>query len=251
MNKYAAPALVKGLEIIELLAHRESPMTHAEIAKALGRSKSELFRMLVTLQERGYLHRDTETDTFTITDRLFRLGLRVPHVRTLIDYALPRLNRLALEIEQSAHLVVMRHGKTAVIAGSSGGSDMSFSLKLGFGRIAADSTSGQVIMAFQSEQRRLPMMRESLALQTEPLEEAVLSRELERIREQGYELHDSRDFSGISDICCPIFDDTDNAVASVVIAFVERFRSNSSKAEALAALQECCAAISRELGAAL
>ena len=46
---YAAPALEKGLDILELLASAEQSMTTGQIADALGRSKNEIFRMVFVL----------------------------------------------------------------------------------------------------------------------------------------------------------------------------------------------------------
>ena len=44
---YSAPALEKGLDILELLSKQEAGLTQSEISRALGRSVSEIFRMLV------------------------------------------------------------------------------------------------------------------------------------------------------------------------------------------------------------
>src|SRR3546814_1951398 len=55
---YSAPALEKGLEIIELLAAERRPMSTRAIAERLGRSKGEIFRVVFVLVERGYLRRD-------------------------------------------------------------------------------------------------------------------------------------------------------------------------------------------------
>ena len=53
--RYAAPALEKGLDILELLASVSEALTHSEIARRLGRTINEVFRMLVCLEERGYI----------------------------------------------------------------------------------------------------------------------------------------------------------------------------------------------------
>jgi IclR helix-turn-helix domain len=55
--RYAAPALEKGLDILELLASVSEALTHSEIASRLGRTINEVFRMLVCLDERGYISR--------------------------------------------------------------------------------------------------------------------------------------------------------------------------------------------------
>ena len=48
-KKYKAPALAKGLDILELLASANDGLTQVEIGKLLGRTTSEIFRMLVVL----------------------------------------------------------------------------------------------------------------------------------------------------------------------------------------------------------
>ena len=53
-DKYRAPALEKGLDIIELLANHGEGLTQGEVAKALDRSQSEIYRMLSTLVRRQH-----------------------------------------------------------------------------------------------------------------------------------------------------------------------------------------------------
>ena len=54
-KKYSAPALDKGLDILELLAHSSVGLTQAEIAKGLNRVPNEVYRMLTTLLDRNYM----------------------------------------------------------------------------------------------------------------------------------------------------------------------------------------------------
>lgn len=248
---YSAPALTKGLEVLELLAEAQSPLTMKEIADGLGRSKSEIFRMLVALQERGYIDRDPETDAFYLTDRLFKLGLHTPRQQDLITAAMPELSVIAQECQQSPHLVVINHGLTVVIAAVPGGEDMSFTLRLGYGRLATDATSGQVVLAFQPPTISRRIIEESQARSPAPVDRAALDAHLALIRTNGYELRSSRDFLGITDICCPIFGADGNAAASIIIAFVNRYaRDNESRhMETLGVLRAACNRISTKLSA--
>ena len=111
---YPAPALEKGLEIIELLAAAQKPLSTRVIAESLGRSKGEIFRMLFVLVERGYLNRDPATEELTLSNRLFELGMRTPRTRQLVEVAAPAMERLSAKTAQSAHLVVLNEG--AVLA---------------------------------------------------------------------------------------------------------------------------------------
>ena len=59
---YSAPALEKGLDIVELLAAASTPLSTRAIAERIGRSKGEIFRMVFVLLQRGYLVRDATSD---------------------------------------------------------------------------------------------------------------------------------------------------------------------------------------------
>jgi DNA-binding IclR family transcriptional regulator len=243
-RSYSAPALEKGLDILELLAQRDSAMSLKVIADDLGRSKGEIFRMVTVLLDRGYLTRDPRTDEFILTNRLFELGLKTPRVKDLLTEAVPAMHHLAEECGHSPHLVVIHRGQTVVIASVPGGSDMSFSQKLGYWRTAIDATSGQVIIAFQPPGIRDRLIGESKRLLREPLDTDKLLRSLDGIRKRGHEMHESRDFVGITDICCPVLDAGGNAVASIIVAYVNRHGRATRHAEVLSALKQTCETIS-------
>ena len=64
--KYTAPALDKGLDILEVLANADQSMSLNALAKAMGRTVSEIFRMAVTLEQRGYLILD-DNDRYSLS----------------------------------------------------------------------------------------------------------------------------------------------------------------------------------------
>ena len=247
VSPYAAPALGKGLDILELLAAEQHALTLKAMAEALGRSKNEIFRMVMVLLDRGYIARDAETDAFSLTNRLFDLGLRTPRVRDLLTEAVPALAQLAEETEHSPHLVVLHRGETVVAAALPGRSDMSFTLRLGYRRISIDATSGRVVIAFQREQMRRTLIAEARASGKAVSEDAELNASLDRIRTQGYEMHPSRDFIGITDICAPIIGPEGDAVASVIISYVDRHDRPARHGEVLEQLKVVCVRV----GAAL
>src|SRR5687767_12119688 len=54
-RRYRAPALEKGLDVLELLAARSEPLSMMQISTELDRSVSELFRMVQVLEFRGFV----------------------------------------------------------------------------------------------------------------------------------------------------------------------------------------------------
>ena len=54
-RRYSAPALDKGLDILELLSNSDNGLTQAEIASRLNKSVNEIYRMLSTLRPCRFL----------------------------------------------------------------------------------------------------------------------------------------------------------------------------------------------------
>ena len=89
-DRYRAPALDKGLDILELLAGIEGGLTQAEIAKALGRSPNEFYRMLERLARRGYVAR-VEGDRYALTLKMFGMAQFHAPTRRLASLAIAPL----------------------------------------------------------------------------------------------------------------------------------------------------------------
>src|ERR1700740_2418183 len=98
--RYAAPALEKGLDILELLASVSEALTHSEIASRLGRTITEVFRMLVCLEERGYISRTTPEERYQLTLKLFELVHHHHPLQRLIALARPLVHRVASDTGQ-------------------------------------------------------------------------------------------------------------------------------------------------------
>ena len=69
-SRYRAPALEKGLDVLELLAAQTEPMTLTAIVNQLGRSHGELFRMVQVLEHRGYIEQEPGGEGYRLTDRV-------------------------------------------------------------------------------------------------------------------------------------------------------------------------------------
>jgi len=244
---YSAPALEKGLEILELLAATQKPMTNRAIAERLGRSKGQIFRMVYVLVERGYLQRDAATDQLTLSNRLFELGIRTPRPRQLTEAAVPAMERLSDRTGQSAHLVVVNRGDTVVIATTAGTADVGFSLRLGYRRPALLSTSGQVVIAFQSDAARARLIEEGKAVLEEDLDARALVRRLDRIVRRGHLVAESHDVVGVTDIAAPVLDRHGHAAASIVVPYLTRRGTTAAHGSVLRPLLDTC----KEIGAAL
>jgi len=222
-DRYRAPALDKGLDILELLAEQPRGLTRAEIVKAMGRGPSEIYRMLERLVARDYVTRSQQGDRYALSLKLFVLGHRHPPIERLVAQALPAMEAFAAAAEQSCHLGIYNRGNITVVAQVNGPGNWGLSVRLGVRVSLIDTGSGHVALAFQSEQRRSEMLAEHDALDGEvPLPEAQLEAVLERIRALGYWQGESHQTYGVTDISMPILGPDGHALAVLTCPFIRR-----------------------------
>jgi DNA-binding IclR family transcriptional regulator len=222
-DRYRAPALDKGLDILELLAAQPHGLTRAEIVKAMGRSPSEIYRMLERLVGRDYVTRSPEGDRYALSLKLFVLGHQHPPMERLVARALPAMDAFAKAAEQSCHLGIYDRGNVIVVAQVSAPGNWGLSTRVGVRVSLVDTGSGHVLLAFQSDPRRAAMRAEHHALDGEvPLSEADLEAILARVRSQGYWQGDSQQAFGVTDISMPILAPPGHALAVLTCPFIRR-----------------------------
>lgn len=217
---YSAPALEKGLDILELLAEKKRPMTMPQMSAALNRSKSEIYRMTTVLQNRDYLLREDGSDYFQITNKLFDLGMSVSPVGTLLESAYPIMHELSESIQQSSHIAVISGNRIVIVARVESTSVFGFSIRVGRYASLYDSTSGAVLLAWMSNRERRKQL-ESHAKTDKDFDVSAFESELESIRNRGWLQKKSEDVSGITDIGVPIFSGDDRyAIACLIIPYL-------------------------------
>jgi DNA-binding IclR family transcriptional regulator len=225
-ERYRAPALDKGLDIIELLSEQKEGLTRAEIMKALGRNASEIYRMLERLVVRQYVIRSPGGDRYTLSLKLFALAHRHPPMNRFIAEALPEMQRFAESAEQSCHLTVYDRGNLLVIAQVDGPGTWGLSIRLGSRVGLVDTASGQVMLAFQREGERARMLAEHTKVKGEiALTSEQLAATFEAIRAQGHLRKESAQTFGVIDVTFPILGPSGQAIASMTTPYMRRIDS--------------------------
>jgi DNA-binding IclR family transcriptional regulator len=220
LDKYRAPALDKGLDILELLAATEEGLSQAEIAKALDRSPNEIYRMLDRLVRRDYVRR-TSVDRYELTLKLFELAHTSPPIRRLVSQATPVLRRFAREAEQAAHLVIHDRDVLVVVAQADSPGYWNVSVRVGSRLGLVNTGSGHVFLAFASEEERALMLENYGERQSEKLAPSLLAR-FARIRRQGYETMASQQVAGVTNLSVPILGPLGTVIAVLTCPYTDR-----------------------------
>jgi DNA-binding IclR family transcriptional regulator len=219
-DRYRAPALDKGLDILELLAGIDGGLTQAEIAKRMGRNANEFYRMLDRLVRRGYVTK-VDGDRYSLTLKLFGLAQLHAPVRRLASYATPLMRDLAEQSRQANQLVVFDRGSAVVIAQQEAPGYWGISIRVGSHISLYNTGSGHVLLAFRSPDERMMMVREyeENGEDVSELTPDFLDR-LEQIRERGYEMMPSLQTAGVVNISAPIIGPDGKAIAALTIPYI-------------------------------
>lgn len=246
---YTAPALEKGLDILELLAGEAEGLTQGAIAQRLGRSAPELFRMLTVLQRRGYLQRRAD-GTYQLSLRMFELSHRHPPLNRLLQVAVPAMEELAHATRQSCHLVVHFDQRIVVVAQVDSPEPMGFRVRLGTHYpMRMDRASPRVLTAFQPRAVQEQLVAELIANSDERLTASRVRAELARVVERGFYSAPSNTADGVTDLCAPIFDHHEGAVAALTVPFLAQKYVSVTVHAASQALLQTVERISTQLGA--
>jgi DNA-binding IclR family transcriptional regulator len=243
---YSAPALEKGLDVLELLARQPSGLTKSELARALNRTISEIFRMLVCLEQRGYIAQLAD-ERYGLTLKLFQMVQEHPPTERLVLDATPVMRQVAHTTQQSCHLGVLELGKVTFLAQVNAPTRVGFYVRLGSTVDIMDSASGHVILAYQPPQQRARVLEEWRRETGKPLPRD-LEAHLERIRKAGYEKRASYLVKGVTNIGCPIFNERGTAIASLAMPYIQTVEPGMSVATAVEVLRAAAAQITANLG---
>lgn len=243
---YATPALEKGLDVLELLAHQPAGLTKSQMARELNRTVSEIFRMLLCLERRGYIAQVAE-DRYSLTLKLFKLVQEHPPTERLIVDALPVMHRLAHETLQSCHMGVLEGSRVAILAQVNAPANRGFYVKLGSTVDLMEAASGYVILAHQNEAQRERTLAEwSRETGKKPPRDLVVH--LARIQKAGYDKQASYVVKGVIDISYPIFDERGSAVGALTIPYIQYNGPAMPASQVIEALGKATAEITAALG---
>ncbi len=224
---YAAPALEKGLDILEALCHSKTPITQKDIAQSVGRSVGEIYRMVACLVNRNYVAL-VDDNSYVLTTKMFELSHINSPTKRLLQEATPIMERLASDLDQSCHLTVYASGKQVVLYKVDTPSGMGFAIRVGSEIDVLISSSGRVLLAFQESDTRALRIEESLIRRPEQGNPQIINI-LDAIRTIGYESVPSTQIRGLYAISYPILDSQGHAIASLTAPYTERIDQTHRK----------------------
>lgn len=247
---YTIAALEAALELLEVLS-RNSGAGITKLSELTGNTKSHVFRMLYTLEKRGYVVRNESTRGYTLGYRTVLLGEQAKTQSNLIQAARPVMDALTELTAENTHLVVREGTRSLTLAVSHGPHNLGLFARPGrLGPMHAGGGS-KVLLAHAPQEIQDRLLSGELERFTDwtIVEPDRLRRVLLEIRQSGFHVCENDLDEGAYSVAAPVRNHEDEVIAALSIAGPVS-RLDDSKLESLIeAVREAAEDVSRLIGA--
>ncbi|MFD2206980.1 IclR family transcriptional regulator [Kiloniella antarctica] len=158
-KSYTANSLVRGLEILSLFDHKNSSLNLSEIASIMGITSSAVYRYVVTLENEGFLSKQTNGKQYKLAARVMDLGFRYIKSLDISEIAEPYIKNLRNITDFTAHVSVLENTEIVYIYRALSERSLVSNIPVG-SRLPAHATSmGRLMLSGLSDQEIIKLYK--------------------------------------------------------------------------------------------
>jgi IclR family pca regulon transcriptional regulator len=201
-------ALARGLSVLSCFDARHPRMTLTEIAAASGLARPTARRLLLTLQELGYVR--AEGGSFALTPRVLGLGMAYVNALGLWDIARPHMENLVASTKESSSMSQLDGSDIVYVARVAVPKIITLRVSIGTKFPAVRTSQGKVLLAALDETalRQVLGLPSDAGLPPYPDDRSMadIRDELRTVRARGWALADEELAPGIRSVAAPVRD---------------------------------------------
>ncbi|KUN78110.1 IclR family transcriptional regulator domain-containing protein [Streptomyces griseoruber] len=209
-------ALARGLEVITAFAPQRPVMSLSEVAAATGLARPTARRILLTLEELGYVR--SSDKGFALTPRVLDLGTAYIGSLGLWDIARPHMERLVARTRESCSVAQLDGSDIVYVARVAVPKIVTLAVQIGTRFPALQTSLGKVLLAAlepEELERTLAIpTRSGLAPRWQPGPDER-NAALREVRARGWALADEDLALGIRSVAVPLRDGEGRVIAAV------------------------------------
>jgi DNA-binding IclR family transcriptional regulator len=216
-----APALQRGLAVLELLAARAEGATLSEISNALHLSPASIFRLTGVLEESGYVLREGPTRRFRLSRKLLLLAQPQHEGRSLVESCLPAMREVLQLTGETVQLCVLAEHECVMIEQLPSTHPFKYIVDLGSRPPVYCAAPGKAMLAHLPEDEAVAALC-AMKLERHTGRTLTSRRDLledfAKIRARGFAVDQGEHFEGIHCVAAPLLDRHGHPVAAITIA---------------------------------
>jgi DNA-binding IclR family transcriptional regulator len=249
-NSYGAPALLKGIRLLEVLCEATEPLSVAQLSQRLELNKHMLLRLLGTLcdegwavQEDGPVYRISLVPFSHFSQPIGRLDMTTA--------AEEPLDALCEATGETSYMTILDEDRSLGVMLRPSRRPVQVTGRIGSRLLLHCCAPGKVLLAHAEPGLLERLAAQGLERQTEKsiCDPAALRQHLDQVVRRGYATDNEEYLQGMLCLAGPVFDHLGKVVASVGITTLTMFHTHASMVKAHSEpVLETCRRISRTLG---
>jgi len=209
-------ALARGLDVIRAFQPRQPVMSLAAVAGAAGLARPTARRVLLTLEQLGYVR--PADGGFELTPRVLELGMSYVLSRNLWEVARPHMERLVARTHESSSIAQLDGSDIVYVARVAVPKIVALAVTIGTRFPAMQTSLGKVLLAaLPPDEADRVLAEPSRSGITPRYVPDLAEREavLREVRARGWAITDEQLAAGIRSVAAPLRDGEGRVIASV------------------------------------
>src|SRR5579875_3596681 len=190
-SNYIIQSVAHALDVLEQFSGEADELGVTELSKRLKLHKNNVFRLLATLESRGYIEQNRATENYRLGVRCLQLGQSYVLHLGLLRQAGPIMQELVRQVRETAYVAVLRRGVLVPV---------------------------QVVEAEEDQRALLPEGPLPRATDRTIVDRAQLQQQLRTIAATGYALDTGEHVEDLRAVATPIRDYARTVVGTLAVA---------------------------------
>jgi DNA-binding IclR family transcriptional regulator len=220
-TNYVIQSVTHALDVLEQFFGDGDELGVTELSKRLKLHKNNVFRLLATLEARGYIEQNRTNENYRLGIKCLLLGRRYIDHMGLVRQARPILAEVTRRCRESSLVAIARRdGAVPLEAVEPDDRSVRIALPIGQTLPLHCTALGKVHLAFDADEQVRAMLPETLERYTANtlVERSALIAQLEAVVQDGYAVDNGEFMEDVSSVAVPIRDYTRTVVGSLAIA---------------------------------
>lgn len=251
-SEYIIQAVSHALDLLEQFHDDVDELGVTELSKRLKLHKNNVFRLLATLESRGYIEQNKATENYRLGLKALELGQTFIKQMGLLRQAKPILERMVEESNETSYVAIYKENHIVYLDVIETNLTVRVVSRVGSRLPAYCTASGKVHMAHMSEEELDELLASMKFVQHTPTTISnadALRKAIEQVRENGYAIDDEELDPGVRCIAAPIRDYTRRIVGAISISGPSmRISDERIKTELVPLVLKSAADLSTRLG---
>jgi len=243
-----------ALELFEVFrtSEKKEEFGVTELSKTLGLHKNNVFRLLATLESRGYIEQNMNTENYRLGIGIFNLGQKFINKLGILKLAKPFMEKIVEQVNESVYIGILREGSVIYLDIVEAPQTVRIVSRVGRDVPAYCTAIGKTQLAYASEEELNKIyMGARLRRYTDKTITSlpILKKHLREIGEKDYAIDDEEFEERVRCIALPIKDYLGVPVSALSVSGpASRITDEKMTEEILPVLKKYSREISKRLG---